>query len=114
MKPISKKLKRYKRRYDKDIRCGKLEPGNLALVKQKAFAGKYKIQNRWENFPCVVVEKPYHYLPVYRSDQVNVMMNLGFCITFCHFHYSVYSRTSQNLIRKNLQWNRNILYIKGF
>ena len=35
MKPTSKKYKKHKRRYDNDIKCSKLEPGGLDLVRQK-------------------------------------------------------------------------------
>ena len=35
-----KEIRRHKRRYDKDIRCTKLEPGYLVLIRQKVFGQK--------------------------------------------------------------------------
>ena len=61
-----KEIKKHKRRYDKDIRHPKLEPRYLVLVGQKAFGGKYKIQDNWENAPYAATEKPYPVLLVYK------------------------------------------------
>ena len=38
-----------KKQYDWNLKCTKLEPEDLVLVRQKAFKGKHKISNRWEN-----------------------------------------------------------------
>ena len=35
-----------KRSYDQDVKCTKLEPGDLVLVRPKTFKGKYKISDR--------------------------------------------------------------------
>ena len=37
--------------------CTKLEPGDLVLVRQKAFLEKHKIQDRWENESYTVLEQ---------------------------------------------------------
>ena len=48
---------RSKRYYDRRLNNALLEPGDIVLVRQKAFKGKHKIQNRWENQTYRVVEK---------------------------------------------------------
>ena len=53
---IEKQKAKYKGHYDKKVHCTKLEPGDLVLVRQKAFLGKHKIQDRWENKPDTVLE----------------------------------------------------------
>ena len=42
-------MKHHKQQYDHKIRCTKLEPGDMMMVCQKAFRGKQKIADRWEN-----------------------------------------------------------------
>ena len=37
-----------KQYYDRKMRCQKLEPGDLVLVKQKGSSGNYKIDDKWE------------------------------------------------------------------
>ena len=49
---ISKKESEHsKTRYNENIKCTKLESGDLVLVQQKAFKGKHKISDIWENTP---------------------------------------------------------------
>ena len=43
MKTQAEKAKKY---YDRRVRCSKLEPGDLVLVKKFGFRGKHKIHNR--------------------------------------------------------------------
>ena len=81
-----KEIKRNKRIYDKDISCSKMELGGLVLVRHKNFGGNHKIQDRWENVPYVVMEKPY-------SCVQQEMLELD--------------------CEKNLQWNRKTLCAKG-
>ena len=50
--------KRNKRNYDKKVRCSKLEIGDRVLVRQKAFKGKHKVQDKWEDNTYVVVDQP--------------------------------------------------------
>ena len=46
---ISKKESEHlKRRYNQKVKCTKWEPGDLILVRQKAFKGKNKISDRWK------------------------------------------------------------------
>ena len=72
----------------------------FALLRQKTFGGKHKIQDGWENDPYVVTEKPYPDMPVHkvRLSECDNKHSVLHCI-FC-FHYSVYSKISQNLLRK--------------
>ena len=43
---VSKKEEHSKKCYDKNGKCNQLEPGDLVLVRHKAFKGKHKISNR--------------------------------------------------------------------
>ena len=45
----AKESKRAKQIYDQKIKCSKLEVGDLILVRRKAFTGKHKITDHWEN-----------------------------------------------------------------
>ena len=38
---------------DQNVKCTKSEPGDLILVRQKAFKGKHKISERWK-IPLIV------------------------------------------------------------
>ena len=40
---------------------------DLVPVREKAFGGKHRIQNRWENASYIVMEKPYPNLPAYKD-----------------------------------------------
>ena len=46
---MEKQANKAKKYYDRKVRCSKLEPGDLVLVKQFGHRGKHKIQDRWEN-----------------------------------------------------------------
>ena len=53
---IKKQADKAKNYYDRRVRCSKLEPGDLVLVKRFGFRGKHKIQDRWENHLYEVLE----------------------------------------------------------
>ena len=53
MEKMANKAKKY---YDRRVRCSKLEPGDLVLVKKFGFRGKHKIQDSWENQIYEVLE----------------------------------------------------------
>ena len=59
---------RQKRYYDRKIKCSQLKPGDLVLVRQKAFKGKHKIQDKWENTPYQVIQQVDPKLPVFRVE----------------------------------------------
>ena len=62
---IEKQKAKYKGHYDKKVHCTKLEPGDLGLVRQKAFLGKHKIQDRWENEPYTVLAQVRPDAPIF-------------------------------------------------
>ena len=41
----------HKRYYDQKMRCMKLEPDDLAMVRVKALTGDHKIADRWGDIP---------------------------------------------------------------
>ena len=47
-----------------------MEPGDLVLVRQKAFKGKHKISDRWENNPYYVIEYVGRHLLVYKVQLI--------------------------------------------
>ena len=48
---------RQKQYYDRKMRCQKIEPGDLVLVKQQGSSGTYKIDDKWELNPFKVLEQ---------------------------------------------------------
>ena len=60
-----KELSRHKRYYDKKYRCMKILPGDLVLVRIKAFNADHKIADHWEQVPYEVVDQ-IDKGPVYR------------------------------------------------
>ena len=69
---VSKKESEHsKRRYDWNVKCTELEPGNLILVRQKVFKEKHKISNRRENIPDHVIQCIGAHLPVYKVQLVD-------------------------------------------
>ena len=52
----------------KEVRCAKTEVGDLVLIRQKAFKGKNKIVDEWENTPYIVKEQILG-LPVYKVEK---------------------------------------------
>ena len=68
---VSKKESEYfKKWYDQNVRCTKLELGDLVLVRQKAFKGKHKVSDKWENTPYHVIEHVGRHLPVYKVQLI--------------------------------------------
>ena len=41
----------HKRYYDQKMRCMKLEPDDLVMVRVKALTGDHKIADQWEDIP---------------------------------------------------------------
>ena len=50
-----KKSARHKRYYDRKFKCMKLGPGDIVLVRVKAFGADHKIVDKWEQKPYVVL-----------------------------------------------------------
>ncbi|XP_071144366.1 uncharacterized protein [Mytilus edulis] len=57
--------RRHKMRYDLKVRQSVLEPGDRVLLKNVAFRGKHKLENKWGKQPYVIVSKPDSDIPVY-------------------------------------------------
>ena len=47
----------HKRYYDQKMRCMKLEPDDLVMVRVKALTGDHKIADRWEDTPHRVIDQ---------------------------------------------------------
>ena len=60
-----------KKQYDQKVKCTKLEPGDLVLVRQKTFKWKHKISDRRENTPYCVIQCIDGHLPVYAVQLVD-------------------------------------------
>ena len=56
--------------YDQKCRGAELEIGDLVLVKQTAWKGRHKIQDKWENEEYQVVCQPTAGIPVYTVKSV--------------------------------------------
>ena len=56
---------RHKELYDRKCRGAELEVGDLVLVKQTAWKGRHKIQDRWEDEEYQVVDQPTPGVPIY-------------------------------------------------
>ena len=52
-----KESARHKKYYDKKYRCMKILPGDLVLVRVKAFGADHKIADHWEQIPYEVVDQ---------------------------------------------------------
>ena len=61
----SKQRARHKGLYDRNCRGATLDTGDLVLVKQAAWKGRHKIQDRWEEEEYQVVDQPTPGVPVY-------------------------------------------------
>ena len=56
--------------YDQKCRGAELEIGDLVLVKQTAWKGRHKIQDKWEDEEYQVVGQPTPGVPVYTVKSV--------------------------------------------
>ena len=69
-----KESERQKHYYDCKMRCQKLIAGDMVLVKEKDSSGNYKINDKWEVNPYVVLEhmtdKKGQHMPVFRLQEV--------------------------------------------
>ena len=60
----------YKRYYDQKYKCIKIEPGDLVLVRVKAFGPDHKIADRWEQTPYKVLSQ-LHNGPVFKVQPID-------------------------------------------
>ena len=61
---------RHKQFYNQKFKCMKIVPGDLVLVRVKAFGPDHKIADRWEQVPYKVLSQ-YNNSPVYKVQPVN-------------------------------------------
>ena len=61
---------RHKKYYSKKLKCMKIIPGDLVLVRVKAFGPDHKIADRWEQVLYWVLEQ-HNNTPVYKVQPVN-------------------------------------------
>ena len=73
---MEKQADKPKKHYDTRVRCSKLKPGDLVLVKKFGFRGKHKIQDRWENHVYEVLESCYSSPLVFRIRREDGTGNL--------------------------------------
>ena len=52
-----KESEHHKKYYDQRMRCMKLEPDDLVMVRVKALTGNHKIADHWENTPHRVISQ---------------------------------------------------------
>lgn len=64
-KTAEKVNRRHKSRYDLKVRQSTLEPGDRILLKNVAFRGKHKLENKWGKEPYIVISRPDPEIPVY-------------------------------------------------
>ena len=63
---------RSKQHFDRTVKCSKLLPGDLVLVRRKGFTSTHKIADKWESEPYEIVSQRSDRLPVYtvmRNDR---------------------------------------------
>ena len=60
----------HKRYYDQKYKCMKIEPGDLVLVRVKAFGPDHKIADRWKQTPYKVLSQ-LHNGPVFKLQPVD-------------------------------------------
>ena len=61
---------KYRELYDMKCKGAALDVGDLVLVKQTAWKGRHKIQDRWESGEYQVVGQPTPGVPVYTVKRV--------------------------------------------
>ena len=69
-----RETERQKRYYDRKMHCQKLIVGDMVLVKEKGSSGNYKINDKWETNPYMVIEhmtdKKGQRIPVFKLREV--------------------------------------------
>ena len=65
-----KEAAQHKKYYDQRFKCIKIEPGDLVLVRVKAFGSDHKIADRWEQVPHKVLSQ-LHGSPVYKVQTLD-------------------------------------------
>ena len=69
---IEKENNRHKKYYDKKFKCATLKPGDLVLVRVRAFGADHKIADKWESQVYRVVQQLYD-KPVYNIQNIDTL-----------------------------------------
>ena len=77
---VQRQQARYRELYDMKCRGATLNVGDLVLVKQTAWKGRHKIQDRWESEEYQVVGQPTPGVPVFIQYRVLQEARPGFYI----------------------------------
>ena len=88
---------RHKQYYDQKFKCMKMVPGDLVLVRVKAFGPDHKIADRWEQVPYRVLSQ-HNNSPVYKVQPINENMDEGICTLHRNMLFPLQSiREDENL-----------------
>ena len=81
-----KESEHHKKYYDQRMRCMKLRPDDLVMVRVKALTGDHKIANRWEDTPYQVIDQ-LDDQPVFRVRPITATFDgdVRFYIEICCF-----------------------------
>ena len=85
-----KASKRYKKVYDAKIRESILQVGDRVLVRKLGIKGKKKLEDRWEESPCVVKAHPNLNIPVYVNREKMLVVRRVFSIVTCYCRYLLF------------------------
>ena len=87
------------------MKCTKLEPEDLVLVRQKTFKGKHTFHSRWKNPSYQVIKHVGEHLPVYKVQMAGENTNtrtLHRNLLFTRAFKNKSDETQQNLGEKKL------------
>ena len=69
---IEKETNRHKKYYDKKFKCATLKPGDLVVVRVRAFGADHKIADKWESQVYRVIQQLYN-KPVYNIQNIDTL-----------------------------------------
>ena len=100
----------HKRYYDQRMRCIKLKPDDLVMVRRKALTGDHKIANRWEDTPHRVIDQLGDQ-PVFKVQPINATPDSN--IRVLHRNMLFPLKTSEETNPKELENVQNITLMKA-
>ena len=86
----AKSSERYKRNYDVRVQESKLEPGDKVLVRLVGLRGKYKLSDKWEYDPYVVLSQLHLEFLSIRFGRKRQREESERCTEICYYHSLVY------------------------
>ena len=69
---LKKKLTATKKYYDRKFKCATLKPGDLVIVRVRAFGADHKIADKWESQVYRVIQQLYD-KPVYNIQNIDTL-----------------------------------------